>query len=142
MEEIKLDIPKGNCFRRSIAELLHVELYEVPRFEVLHGESDGYAQWYLCLQNWLKKRNLCFVECVLPENVPWFPQPHNPFCILFGLTKNGIKHAQVGRVEGKEFICVDPPDIVSVESIGFLVPIDPSKPTRFSLMLHNGSSKS
>lgn len=134
----------GDCFRACLASLLHCDLEEVPPLEEINTKKQGerYSQWYLALQNWLKRKyGLFFLEILLPKEQAFFPQPHGPYCILMGQTVQGFKHAVVGKVLHDEFLVLHNPspraEILSVESIAFLVPLNPAKWIPFK-MIPNG----
>lgn len=128
--------PNGDCLRAAIATLLDLPIEQVPdwikrAFHLMMNEQ--YATD--AMHDWLNDNyNLQLIEIELPANMPWYIVPHGVYCILFGETKNGFKHATVGICHLYEFLMIHNPwpeaEILSVSSVGFLVPRDPGKITR------------
>lgn len=123
--------PSGDCLRACIATLLECNIEKVPDFtDTPETGDDEYPAWWYKLQFWLRGKGYWFLEMHLIEGTPWMPLPFPGLCILFGETKNGVKHAIVGRVDGKDFFPVFNPWPEAefhggVAGLGFLIPADP-----------------
>lgn len=94
-------------------------------------EGSPFPGYWLSLQGWLSERGLWFLEMQLPPNMPWMPLPFAAFCILFGDTRSGIKHAIIGKLENADFIPVWNPwpeaeFAGEVAALGFILPQNPA----------------
>lgn len=130
-----------DCLAACVATLLNYKIEQVPDF-TQSGEVEGcpYPGFWIALQSWLSERGLFFLEINLPENFPWAPLPLPALCILMGETKNGTRHAIVGRAEGGEFIqlfnpSVNESELTGVAKVGFLIPRDPALPVNLGKTL-------
>lgn len=121
----------GDCLRACVATLLEVSIDKVPDFALVQDlPGVDFPGFWIELQGWLKERGLWFLEMQLPPNMPWMPLPFEGLCIIFGETKNGIKHAVVGKVIGADFEPVFNPwpeaELDGVGALGFIIPRDPA----------------
>jgi hypothetical protein len=121
----------GDCLRACIATLLEVNIEKVPDFALIEDDPAlEFPGFWIALQGWLREKGLWFLEMQLPANVPWMPLPYDGLCILFGETKNKIKHAVVGKVIGAEFVLVFNPwpeaEFEGIGALGFIIPRDPA----------------
>lgn len=123
--------PDGDCIRAVIASLLELPIDQVPDW-VKQAEHlmmpEGFEWDYM--QRWLDETyGLFLLEIQLVSNLPWNPIPKPAFCIFFGKTKAGVKHAVVGACDQQSFMLLFNPDpsaeLDGVDSIAFLVPRDP-----------------
>lgn len=70
-------------------------------------------------------------KCNVGLPVTWMPLPLKCLAILMGKTASGMNHAVVGQIQEDAFLPIwnpreDGGGLVSVESLGFLVPVDPA----------------
>lgn len=134
--------PQGDCLRACIASLLEISIEKVPDFTTAPEiEGSPFPAFWIALQSWLGDKGLFFLEVQLPANFPWMPMVLPAFCIFFGETSKGVKHAIVGRVEEDQFIPVFNPwpeaELTGgVAALGFIVPRDPHLVMLFGRALH------
>lgn len=139
----------GDCLRTCIANLLEYPVDEVPNFLAIDGEVDGWELWWFNLQEWLMRRGYFFLEVRLTKHTPWFPLPFDALCMFVGHTnatkgkpeKERHRHAVIGRVgKNEEFEVLHDPlpegsGLEQVESLCFLVPLDPSIMKKTGIMV-------
>jgi hypothetical protein len=126
---------KGDCLRTCIANLLELPVETVPHWlgmEKATEKAGEWEVWWLEMQSWLKQRGFFFLVMALPANVPWYEIPYEAPCVFMGKTSKGIDHAVIGEVgkDGSNWKILHDPlpgstGIVSLESLGFLVPMEP-----------------
>lgn len=124
----------GDCLRACLANLLEYPIARVPHFLGMEGKAGEWDVWWLELQSWLKQRGYFFLVMALPENVPWYEIPYEAPCIFMGKTQKGVYHAVIGEVgkDGKSWKILHDPlvgssGVAALESLGFLVPLEPWK---------------
>lgn len=136
----------GNCLQACIASIFDLDLGTVPDFaQIKDPAPEGklfektFPNWWIELNDFLRRRGLLCVEVVLHEDRPWTAVPWDFVCIFSGFDVEGNKHAVVGCVRSTgEFQVIwnpacggnmEDPGITSVESLFMFVPLDPSTMT-------------
>lgn len=147
-----------DCLRACLASLLEKRTETIPDFaadpEAEKMQPNGHPKFWYELQAWLKGLGLFLLEMHVagtffqpgengePEELPVLnplqPLPFEGYCILCGRTPGGTRHMVVGKHTGNVFIRMhDPhpnqPDLQGVESVCFLIPLDPSVYVRMGL---------
>lgn len=141
--------PNGDCLRACISSLLEISIEKVPDFMLLADiESTlDIPAWFVRMQDYLHDfHGLQLIEIPLRDRV-WFPVQYPTFVILFGIHKTGCKHAIVGKCWNYDFAPVFDPIAEDsdelpfrdglIESIGMLVPVDPSRTAQSRLSLES-----
>ena len=126
---------EGNCFAACIATVFEVGLDEVPNFAAFGSE------WWDKLQDWLKPRNLAFIELEAKGGeMPAIPLlPDGVLCLACGMAARGFNNSVVVKYrsrDGKHWVELvhdpHPSDdgLQDTKYIGWFMVIDPSKPIR------------
>ena len=139
------DGKRGDCFRVCIANALELPLEDVPN--VCDSED-----WWPRTQEFLKGLNLffCEIECEQGQTMPKVPPlADNSICFGAGIGPRGLRHAVLCRYRHDEKkrehwleLQHDPHPadlgIEKVDIVGWLMVIDPSKPTgKYATELQN-----
>ena len=140
IKQTKFGPVEGNCFAACIASLLEVPIEEVTL-------DMGKDLWWQSLQEYLKPRNLFFLEVRLDVSVKYpMYEMDGILCVMSGKSPrkfeghDGTNHCIVGRIDSRPeqpviFTPVhDPhPDNTflvdgTLWGLGFIMKLDPAKP--------------
>ena len=135
------DGKRGDCFRTCIANALELPLEDVPNF----CDSED---WWDRTQAFLRGLNLffCEIECEEGQTMPKVPPlADKSLCFGAGIGPRGVRHAVLCRYrhdkeKRKHWLELKhdphPSDcgVEKVDTVGWLMVIDPSKPTGRSAM--------
>jgi len=135
---------EGNCFHACIASML-----EVPIGEVSIDNDPNSDVWFQSLQDYLKPKNLFFLEVRLDvsKNYPLYAMD-GVLCLMSGKSprefegRDGVNHCVVGVINSNpsdnkpvifEMLHDPHPDNLGLKSgtlwgLGFIMALDPSKP--------------
>ncbi len=127
VDQDRFGTDEGNCLHACIASLLELPLTDVDFPLAVQGN------WVRPMQDWLAARGFFYSETPA-KGVPYFWLP-GPLCILCGPSPRlptPFQHAVVGRVNGYAHEVVHDPHpsragLTDIESVGFLIPIDPAR---------------
>lgn len=117
VDQTRTGEPHGNCFAACVASILGLPLEAV--------DFDGSADWWNRADAALRKIGWAYFEAKVAEG--WEAiVPRGAYYIASGMSPRGIKHAVVHR-DGQMVHDPNPAraGILSVEEIGFLVPMEP-----------------
>lgn len=87
----------NNCFATCVANLLNLDVDEVPNLCHLHGEEDGPSWWQVEAQKWLIDHGWFMVE--LQWGAISAPIPESYPVIVNGMGARGRKHSVIGHIE-------------------------------------------
>jgi hypothetical protein len=132
--QTKFGKDEGNCLSACIASLLELPIEEVPSFL-------DEITWKLDLNKWLAPRGWFYLECGWKNFPRIMATPI--YCIAGGPSPRdrSFEHCVVGRIDNfgdpdddatSIEVVWDPhpdgTDLVHVNDVGFLIPVDPANP--------------
>lgn len=86
----------NNCFATCIANLLDLDIADVPNFCHLHGEETEPSLWQVEAQKWLCDRGWFMVE--LQWGTIGAPLPESYPVIINGMSARGRMHSVIGHI--------------------------------------------